>query len=154
MMRGPLIRFPEPPGITSVQLRELSRWVPSSGGFFSVWRGFRYRWKSPSGNRFRSGGIFRRGNLLQVENIPGLGLSRRSVSIRELLPFDQRTPVEVSSLSGGFPWTVSDPAEFRGNRGIASFHTHRFLWKVNRPRNSDRGIGLSRSSVSAGIAPF
>jgi hypothetical protein len=127
--------------------------MPSSGGFFSVWRIFRFRSKPPSGNRFRSGEFVRRWNLLQVENIPGLILSRRSVWIEESLPLNKRTPVEVSSLSGGFPWTVSDPVESQGNRGIASFQTRRFLWKVNRPRNSDRGSGLYRSSDSSGIAP-
>jgi hypothetical protein len=128
--------------------------MPSSGGYFSVWRDFRYRWRSSSGNCFPSGDIFRWWNLLQVENIPGLILSRRPVSVEELLPLRWRTPVEASSLSGGFPLTVSGPVEFRGNRGIASFQTRRFLWTVNRLRNSDSGNRLSQLSDTIGIAPF
>jgi hypothetical protein len=83
-----------------------------------------------------------------------LALSRKSVSVGELLPFKLRIPVEVSSLSGGFPKTVSDPVEVQGYQGIASDPARRFLWTVNRLRNSDCGNGLFQLSDTFGIAPF
>jgi hypothetical protein len=145
--------FSEPPGITSVQLKKLLDGQTSSGGYFSVRRVFRFRSISSSWNCFRSDELFRGWNLLQFENIPGLFLSRESDNIEELLPFYQRTPVEDSSLSGGFPWIVSVPVEVRGFRGIASFSACGFLWKVNCPRNSEGGCDLIHSPDFSGIAP-
>lgn len=44
--------------------------------------------------------------------------------------------------------------EFQGYHGIASDPARRFLWMVNRLRNSDSGNDLSQLSDQIGIAPF
>jgi hypothetical protein len=76
---------------------------------FSVRSFIRFRLISPSWNCFRSGNIFRIWNLLQVENIPGLVLSRgagfcrgiASIQVtgpgRGFLPFRRASVDSVSS---------------------------------------------------------
>ena len=79
-------------------------------------------------------------------------LSQRPFDILELLPFNQRTPVEDSSLSGGLLRIVSVPVELTSFQGIAS---NRPLVPVEGQLSAELrwGSDQSMSSDSSGIAP-